>query len=149
MRAMVLEDVRSALVPRERDNPAPGPQEVLVEIAACGVCRTDLHVVDGELPSPKLPVVPGHEIVGRVAALGSKVAGLALGERIGVPWLGFTCAECEYCRAGCENCATARYSPGIRATAALPPMRLQTGATAFRLPSQWTMLKLRHFCVRA
>ena len=103
MRAMVLEAPRTPLVMRERDNPAPAPDEILVEIAACGVCRTDLHVVDGELPDPKLPVVPGHEIVGRVFAVGSAAVGLAVGERIGVPWLGFTCGACPYCRAGQEN----------------------------------------------
>ena len=94
MRAMVLEAPRTPLVMRERDNPAPAPDEILVEIAACGVCRTDLHVVDGELPDPKLPVVPGHEIVGRVSAVGSAADGLAVGERIGVPWLGFSCGVC-------------------------------------------------------
>ena len=103
MRAMVLRAPRTPLVMRERDNPAPAPDEILVEIAACGVCRTDLHVVDGELPDPKLPVVPGHEIVGRVFAVGSAAVGLAVGERIGVPWLGFTCGACPYCRAGQEN----------------------------------------------
>src|SRR5947209_17889492 len=101
MRAMVLEEPRTPLVMRERPIPAPAPGEILVEIAACGVCRTDLHVVDGELPDPKLPIVPGHEIVGRIAAIGGDVAGLAGGERIGVPWLGFTCGVCRCCR-GCR-----------------------------------------------
>jgi alcohol dehydrogenase, propanol-preferring len=103
MRAMVLEQPGTPLVMRERPTPAPGSGDILVEIAACGVCRTDLHVVDGELPNPKLPVVPGHEIVGRVAAMGQEVAGFARGERIGVPWLGFTCGVCPYCRDGREN----------------------------------------------
>jgi propanol-preferring alcohol dehydrogenase len=103
MHAMVLDEPGTPLVMRERANPAPAPGEILVEVAACGVCRTDLHVVDGELPNPKLPIVPGHEIVGRVAAMGSQVAGLAVGERIGVPWLGFTCGVCPYCRDGREN----------------------------------------------
>jgi propanol-preferring alcohol dehydrogenase len=103
MRAMVLEQPRTPLVMRERPMPAPAPGEILVEIAACGVCRTDLHVVDGELPNPKLPVVPGHEIVGRVAAMGEGVAGLAITQRIGVPWLGYTCGICSYCRDGREN----------------------------------------------
>ena len=87
----------------ERPTPAPAAGEILVEIAACGVCRTDLHVVDGELPDPKLPVVPGHEIVGRVAAFGGDVTGFAIGERVGVPWLGFTCGVCPYCRSEREN----------------------------------------------
>ena len=103
MRAMVLERPRTPLVPRERAAPAPAAGEILIEIAACGVCRTDLHVVDGELPNPKLPLVPGHEIVGRVAAIGAGVAGLALSERVGVPWLGATCGVCAYCRSGREN----------------------------------------------
>jgi propanol-preferring alcohol dehydrogenase len=108
MRAMVLERPGSRLVLRERPVPTPDAGEILVEIAACGVCRTDLHVVDGELPDPKLPIVPGHEIVGRVAALGAgvtglDVTGLALGERVGVPWLGHTCQACVYCRDGREN----------------------------------------------
>lgn len=103
MRAMVLEKPRLPLEMRERPIPVPTASEILVEIAACGVCRTDLHVVDGELPNPKLPIVPGHEIVGRVAAIGSAVAGFAVGERIGVPWLGYTCGVCLYCRSGREN----------------------------------------------
>ncbi|MET0922981.1 MAG: zinc-dependent alcohol dehydrogenase family protein [Xanthobacteraceae bacterium] len=103
MRAMVLEEPRRPLVMRERPLPEPAADEIVVEIAACGVCRTDLHVVDGELPNPKLPVVPGHEIVGRIAAMGEGVTGLALGQRIGVPWLGHTCGVCPYCRAAREN----------------------------------------------
>ena len=94
MRAMVLEQTRTPLIMRERPTPEPKQGEILVEIAACGVCRTDLHVVDGELPNPKLPIVPGHEIVGRIAAIGSGVAGFAVGDRVGVPWLGFTCGVC-------------------------------------------------------
>lgn len=103
MRAMVLDRPGVPLTMRERETPAPGRGEVLVQIAACGVCRTDLHVVDGELPRPKLPIVPGHEIVGRVAAVGEGVTGFALGERIGVPWLGWTCGTCPYCRTEREN----------------------------------------------
>ena len=103
MRAMVLEQPGTALVMRERPVAAPGRGEILIEIAACGVCRTDLHVVDGELPDPKLPIVPGHEIVGRVAAIGEGVAGFVPGARVGVPWLGATCGVCPYCRDGREN----------------------------------------------
>jgi len=100
---MVLEQPGTALVMRERPVAAPGRGEILIEIAACGVCRTDLHVVDGELPDPKLPIVPGHEIVGRVAAIGEGVAGFVPGARVGVPWLGATCGVCPYCRDGREN----------------------------------------------
>jgi len=103
MHAMVLEAPRTPLVMRERPVPAPGAGEILVKVSACGVCRTDLHVVDGELEHPKLPLVPGHEIVGRVAALGSGVSGFTLHERVGVPWLGATCGKCPYCRSGREN----------------------------------------------
>jgi propanol-preferring alcohol dehydrogenase len=103
MHAMVLERAGAPLTLRARPVPAPGAGEVLVEIAACGVCRTDLHVVDGELPDPALPLVPGHEIVGGVAALGAGVTDLALGQRVGVPWLGFTCGVCPYCRDNREN----------------------------------------------
>jgi len=103
MRAMVLEQPKAPLVMRERPVPAPRPGEVLVEVAACGVCRTDLHVVDDELPDVCCPIVPGHEIVGRVAAIGAGVAGFAIGARVGVPWLGATCGVCPYCAGGREN----------------------------------------------
>ena len=103
MRAMVLDRPGMALVMRERQLPQPQSGEILIAIEACGVCRTDLHVVDGELPNPKLPIVPGHEIVGRVAAMGPRVTGFTIGERVGVPWLGATCGVCAYCRDGREN----------------------------------------------
>ena len=103
MRAMVLEKPRTPLVMRERPVPVPGRGEIMLAITACGVCRTDLHVVDGELTHPKLPLVPGHEIVGHVAALGEGLSGFEIGERVGVPWLGGTCGVCPYCRSGREN----------------------------------------------
>ena len=103
MRAQWCSSPGTPLVMRERPVPEPGAGEILLEVAACGVCRTDLHVVDGELTDPKLPIVPGHEIVGRVAALGAGVAGLRIGERVGVPWLAATCGVCPYCRADREN----------------------------------------------
>jgi alcohol dehydrogenase, propanol-preferring len=103
MRAMVLERPRTPLILQERPIPQPSPGEILIEIEACGVCRTDLHVVDGELPHPKLPVVPGHEIVGRIAVPGPDVIGFPRGERVGVPWLGWTDGVCPYCRSGREN----------------------------------------------
>ncbi|HEU5018063.1 MAG TPA: zinc-dependent alcohol dehydrogenase family protein [Pseudolabrys sp.] len=103
MRAMVLDEPRTPLAMREQPLPVPGKGEILVAVSACGVCRTDLHVVDGELPRAKLPIVPGHEIVGRVAAMGADVGGFEIGERVGVPWLGATCGVCPYCRSGREN----------------------------------------------
>jgi alcohol dehydrogenase, propanol-preferring len=103
MTAMVLDRPRSSLVLRERPIPTPRHGEVLIAISACGVCRTDLHVVDGDLSDPKLPIIPGHEIVGRVIAKGNDVAALAIGSRVGVPWLGATCGTCPYCVSGREN----------------------------------------------
>lgn len=103
MHAMALERPRRALVMSERPIPTPAPGEIMVMVTACGVCRTDLHVVDGELSNPVLPVVPGHEIVGHVRALGPGVGGFAVDERVGVPWLGATCGVCAYCRGDREN----------------------------------------------
>jgi propanol-preferring alcohol dehydrogenase len=103
MNAMVLDQPRTPLVMRERPLSSPRIGEILIAVTACGVCRTDLHVVDGELPNPALPIVPGHEIVGRVSALGAGVNGFAVGDRVGVPWLGATCGTCPYCRAEREN----------------------------------------------
>ncbi|MBX3445752.1 MAG: zinc-dependent alcohol dehydrogenase family protein [Parvibaculaceae bacterium] len=103
MRAMLLDAPGKPLRLAHVPVPHPGPGEVAVKVEACGVCRTDLHVVDGELPQPKLPLVPGHEIVGRIAALGEGVARFRIGERVGIPWLGWTCGECRFCRAGKEN----------------------------------------------
>ena len=103
MRAMVLDKPGTPLNMRERTLPVPAAGEILIAVSACGVCRTDLHVVDGELPHPKLPLVPGHEIVGRVSALCEGVSGFVPGERVGVPWLGGTCGVCPYCRSGREN----------------------------------------------
>ncbi len=103
MYAMVLQAPDAPLVLEERSDPLPGPGEVRVKVSACGVCRTDLHVVDGELPDIRYPIVPGHEVVGRVDALGQGVDGLMPGMRVGVPWLGFTCGTCPYCREGKEN----------------------------------------------
>jgi len=111
MRAMILDRPGTPLRLAELPVPQPGPGGVLVEVEACGVCRTDLHLLDGELPDATPPVIPGHEIVGRVAALGDGVAGLAAGQRVGVPWLGSTCGRCDYCRSGRENlCDAARFT---------------------------------------
>jgi propanol-preferring alcohol dehydrogenase len=111
LRAMRLEGPGGPLLAAELPLPAPGPGQVLIEVEACGVCRTDLHLQDGELPGARYPVVPGHEIVGRVARVGAGVTALAPGQRIGVPWLGWTCGECAHCRAGRENlCDAARFT---------------------------------------
>ena len=100
---MVLKKIGTALEWTEIPDPQPGPGEIRVKVAACGVCRTDLHVVDGELPDPKVPIIPGHEIVGRIDLLGADVKGLKIGERVGIPWLGHTCGVCPYCLEHREN----------------------------------------------
>ena len=111
MRAMVLEAIGTPLRASDLERPAPGRHQVLLRVRACAVCRTDLHVIDGELPNPKLPLVPGHEIVGTVVAAGADATRWKIGDRVGVPWLGGTCGSCEYCRAGRENlCDTARFT---------------------------------------
>lgn len=111
MHAMVLDSPGEPLREREGDLPRPGPEEVLVRVLACAVCRTDLHVVDGELPNPKLPLIPGHEIVGTIVQRGARVERVNLGQRVGIPWLGFACGVCEYCRSGRENlCDRARFT---------------------------------------
>jgi propanol-preferring alcohol dehydrogenase len=103
MHAMVLKTLRTDLQWTELPDRLPGPGQIRLKVAACGVCRTDLHVVDGELPEPEVPIIPGHEIVGRIDAIGAGVEGLTLGERVGVPWLGHTCGACPYCRMHREN----------------------------------------------
>lgn len=112
MRAMVLDRAREPLrYDENRATPEPGPRQVRVRMAACGVCRTDLHLTDGELTDPRFPLIPGHEIVGRVVAVGENAARFRAGDRVGVPWLGWTCGECEYCRSGRENlCDRARFT---------------------------------------
>ena len=111
MRAMLLDQPRRPLRDATVPAPEPGPGQVLLRVAACGVCRTDLHVADGELTEPKLPLVLGHEIVGRVVATGFGGARFRVGDRVGVPWLGWTCGECGYCRSGRENlCDHARFT---------------------------------------
>jgi alcohol dehydrogenase, propanol-preferring len=103
MHAMVLRQIGQPLEWCELPDRVPGPGEILVRVAACGVCRTDLHVVDGELPDQRLPIIPGHEIVGRIEALGAGVDSLRVGERVGIPWLGHTCGVCRYCKSRREN----------------------------------------------
>ncbi|MFN3690004.1 MAG: zinc-dependent alcohol dehydrogenase family protein [Fimbriimonadales bacterium] len=111
MRAMVLERVGEPLQRRELPLPEPREHQVLIRIRACGVCRTDVHVFDGELPHPKLPLILGHEIVGEVVRLGAGAEGLQVGQRVGVPWLGYTCGQCRFCVSGRENlCEFARFT---------------------------------------
>src|SRR5919201_5168399 len=111
MRAMRLHAVGESLAAEEVPVPPVGDGKLLVKVSACAVCRTDLHIVDGELTEPKLPLVPGHEIVGRVEEIGDGVESFRIGDRVGIPWLGWTCGECEYCVSGRENlCKRARFT---------------------------------------
>ena len=111
MHAQLLTAAGRPLIAAELSAPRPGPQQVLIAVRACAVCRTDLHVVDGELADPKLPLVLGHEIIGSVVEKGAEVDRYAIGDRVGVPWLGWTCGVCEYCRSGRENlCDRARFT---------------------------------------
>ncbi|MCB1370776.1 MAG: zinc-dependent alcohol dehydrogenase family protein [Rhodobacteraceae bacterium] len=134
MRAMVLEAAGRPLRLVERAAPVPGPGEVAIAITACGVCRTDLHIVDGELNGPRLPLVPGHEIVGRVAALGTGVTGLEPGQRVGVPWLGHTCGTCPYCTAGRENLCDAPLFTGYTRDGGYAEACVADAAYVFPLP---------------
>ena len=136
MQAMVLERPNAPLVLRERRLPAPGPGEILIEIAACGVCRTDLHVVDNELPDIRCPIVPGHEIVGRVAATGAGVGGFVPQMQVGVPWLGATCGICPYCRAGRENLCDAPQFTGYTRDGGYATHTVADARYCFPLPPQ-------------
>ena len=134
MRAMVLDRPGTPL--REQDGRVPQPQrgELLIEVECCGVCRTDLHVVDGELLRPKLPIVPGHEIVGRVAEVGPGASGFSRGQRVGVPWLGTTCGVCPYCRSGRENLCDAPQFTGYTRDGGYATHVLADARFCFHLP---------------
>ena len=111
MKAMVLQSVGTPLVAMELPDPQPGPGQLLLEVGACAVCRTDLHVYDGDLEEPKLPLILGHEIIGTVVETGDGIERYSKGDRVGVPWLGWTCGECDYCRLGRENlCSSAKFT---------------------------------------
>lgn len=135
MRAMVLESAAcGSLTARDLPRPAPGPGQILVRVAACGVCRTDLHVVDGDLPDPALPVVPGHEIVGRVESCGAGAVRYRPGDRVGIPWLGGSCGACRYCGSGRENlCDGARYT-GYRIDGGYAEFAVADERFAFPIP---------------
>lgn len=134
MQAMVLDEPGQPVELRTIPRPQPGPRQLLVKIAACAVCRTDLHVIDGELPNPDLPIIPGHEIVGRVEACGADVDGFSIGQRIGIPWLGWTCGECRYCRNGMENlCPKARFT-GYQINGGYAGYTVADARYCFRIP---------------
>ena len=136
MHAMALTRPGSGRVePVERTLSPPDPGHIAVTVLACGVCRTDLHVVDGDLPNPAIPIIPGHEIVGRVERVGSGVSGFAPGDRVGIPWLGYACGECDYCRVDRENlCRNARYT-GYQIDGGYAEQAMADARFCFHLPS--------------
>ena len=137
MRAMVLEKPRQPLVLRDVPKPNPEPGQLLVRVSACGVCRTDLHIVDGELPDPKLPLIPGHQIVGRVEAVGTGAEKFSIGERVGIPWLGWTDGDCVYCRSNRENlCDRARFT-GYTIDGGYAEFTVADARFCFSLPEQY------------
>ncbi|MGE3520959.1 MAG: zinc-dependent alcohol dehydrogenase family protein [Vicinamibacterales bacterium] len=138
MRAMQLRHRAAGVLERaDCADPAPGPGEIRIRVRACGVCRTDLHIVDGELPESTLPIVPGHEVVGIVDQVGEGVSGLSVGRRVGVPWLGFTCGECDYCRAGRENlCARAEFT-GLQRDGGYAEVMTADARFAFPIPDEF------------
>ena len=134
--AMQLDSAGAALRAVERELPVPGPGQILVEVAACGICRTDLHIVDGEISGP-LPIVPGHEIVGRVAGLGARASGFAIGDRVGVPWLGRACGRCPYCRRGEENLCDAPVFTGFSRDGGYATHAVADAAFCFPIPDTY------------
>ena len=139
MLAMVLtRPAARVLEPQDRDVPMARPGEVLVSVRACGVCRTDLHIVDGELPHTRTPIVPGHEIVGVVERLGDGVSDLAVGDRVGIPWLGYACGQCRYCKSGRENlCPKARFT-GYQIDGGYADYTVADARFVFKLPNGYT-----------
>src|SRR5512141_1421951 len=137
MRAQVLRRAREPLQSEDLPIPEPRPGQLLIRVSACGVCRTDLHVVDGGLPEPKLPLLLGHETVGHVARIGTGGSGFDLGERVGVPWLGWTCGQCEFCRRSQENlCTTARFT-GYQIDGGYAEYAVADARYCFRIPERY------------
>lgn len=138
MKAMVFDGHSPVLQLREVPDPRPGPGQLSIDVRTCGVCRTDLHVVDGELTQPKTPLVPGHEVVGIVSALGAGVTDFALGERVGVPWLGHTCGHCAFCARGKENLCDAPGFTGYTIDGGYAQRTVADSRYCFRLPTRYS-----------
>lgn len=134
MKAMVLERPGQALQLQQRPDPLPAPGQLQLSVSACGVCRTDLHLVDGDLTEARLPIVPGHEIVGRVTALGAGVEGFEIGERVGIPWLGYSCGCCRYCESGAENLCDSPSFTGYQIDGGYAEMTVADARFCFPLP---------------
>src|ERR1700719_9869 len=138
MRAQLLTEARRPLAAADLPEPRPGPGQLLIAVKACAVCRTDLHIVDGELAHPKLPLVPGHEIVGTVVETGAGVDRFGIGDRVGVPWLGWTCGACEYCTSGRENlCDRARFT-GYQIDGGYAELTLADQRFCFSVPAAYS-----------
>jgi propanol-preferring alcohol dehydrogenase len=134
---MILEHPGEALKLVQQPDPQPGPGQLQVQISACGVCRTDLHVVDGDLTEAKLPIIPGHEIVGTVSALGDGVDGFRLGDRVGIPWLGHSCGSCSYCESGAENLCDDPGFTGYQIDGGYADMTIADAHYCFALPVEY------------
>ncbi|SMF99932.1 zinc-dependent alcohol dehydrogenase family protein [Burkholderia singularis] len=141
MRAMVFDGATNRLCDTRLPDPVPGPGQLLIDVQACGVCRTDLHVIDGELPLLKRPLIPGHEIVGTVAALGEGASGFEIGERVGVPWLGGTCGHCTYCSNGHENLCDAPTFTGYTIDGGYAQRTVADSRFCVRIPARYTDLQ--------
>jgi alcohol dehydrogenase, propanol-preferring len=142
MRAMVLERAKQPLQLREVPMPRPVSEQLLVRVLVCAVCRTDLHIVDGELPDPKLPLIPGHQIVGRIEEIADDVEGFSIGDRVGIPWLGWTDGECAYCRSNRENlCDRARFT-GYTIDGGYAEFTVADSRFCFRLPGQYNDIEI-------
>lgn len=141
MHAMVLEHLGERLRYREMPVPEPMDNEILIQVSACGICRTDLHVVDGELKQPSLPLIPGHQVVGRVAKVGSKVITFRLNDRVGVPWLGGSCAECDYCLYGSENLCDHPQFTGYQKNGGLAEYCVADARFCFPIPEGYSDLQ--------
>ena len=137
MRAMVLEGAGQALRLVTRETPAPSPSQIRVRVMACGICRTDLHVVDNELPNLRYPIIPGHEIVGRIDAIGEGVTDRHIGERVGIPWLGDTCGHCRYCISGRENLCDDPKFTGYTLDGGYADYAIAGASLAFALPESY------------
>lgn len=138
MRAMVFDGQAPLLQERILPDRVPGQGQLLIDVRACGICRTDLHLIDGELPHPKLPVIPGHEIVGVVAQTGTGVSGFQVGDRVGVPWLGYTCGCCRYCGDGRENLCDAPGFTGYTIDGGYAEQALADSRYCFHLPERYS-----------
>ena len=141
MHAMVLEAPEKALRAMEVSVPRPGPQQVLIKVNACGVCRTDLHIVDGELPNPKFPLIPGHEIVGTVMKTGDQAEKFFVGDRVGIPWLGYTCSECRYCKREQENLCDRALFTGYTIDGGYAEYTVADQRYCFRIPNTYSDAK--------